>query len=228
MTQAHLFGAAGRTDSAEVLADLEVDYTPVAVAVQLLLTFERDRRVAPRILVPACGSGGWARAARAVFSDSYIVGVEPRASEAANVAAACDEAFTGTLADFVAHRSPSQAFDLIVDNPPFSAFSDFWPGLLLDSGVIAPGGCVALYGLSQWGQSADAAGHLRRWCPSWQKRLTGRPAHRGPLSQGGKRAKEGRAEPHRSSSRNMEVKRQARYPLRRFDSCSWVHVTLPS
>lgn len=181
MTQAHLFGAAGRTDAPDVLADLEVDYTPVAVALQLMLTLERDLRVAPRILVPACGSGGWARAARAVFPDSYIVGVEPRASEAANVAAACDEAFTGTLADFLAPRtpgSPMEPFDLIADNPPFSAFADFWPGLLLDSGVIAPGGRVALYGLSQWGQSSDAAGHLRRWCPSWQMRITGRPAHR--------------------------------------------------
>lgn len=179
--QAHLFNEAGRADSAEVLEELEVDYTPVAVAVQLLLTLERDLTPAPRILMPACGSGCWARAARAIFPGCHIVGVEPRASEATNVAAACDEAFVGTLAEYIATASgKGPGFDLVADNPPFSAFTDlFWPGLLLDAGLVAPGGRVAFYGLSQWGQAADAAAHLRRWCPSWQARLGGRPAHRG-------------------------------------------------
>lgn len=177
--QSHLFDGAGRADSAEVLEELEVDYTPVAVAVQLLLTLERDLTPAPRILMPACGSGCWARAARAIFPGCHIVGVEPRASEAANVAAACDEAFVGTLAEYIATASgKGPGFDLIADNPPFSAFDDFWPGEMLDAGLVAPGGRVALYGLTQWGQSAGAAAHLRRWSPSWQTRLAGRPAHR--------------------------------------------------
>ena len=176
-TQAHLFGEAGRTDDAEIIAEREADYTPVAVAVQLLLTLERDLVHAPRILVPSCGSGCWARAARAVFPGCFIVGVEPRASEASNVQAACDEAFVGTLAEYIATEGPG--FDLITDNPPFSAFAEFWPGMLLDAGLVAPGGRVALYGLSQWGQSAAAAALMRRWSPSWQVRLAGRPAHRG-------------------------------------------------
>ncbi len=98
MTQAHLFGAAGRTDAPDVLAELEVDYTPVAVAVQLLLGLKRWTWDKPRILDPAAGSGCWGRAARAVFgADAYLVGVEPRASERANVAAAYDEAHEQTL-----------------------------------------------------------------------------------------------------------------------------------
>ena len=183
--QSHLFDKAGRTDSAEVLEELEVDYTPVAVAVQLLLTLERDLTPAPRILMPACGSGCWARAARAIFPGCHIVGVEPRESERTNVAAACDEAFVGTLAEYIATASgKGSGFDLVADNPPFSAFTDlFWPGLLLDAGLIAPGGRVAFYGLSQWGQSADAAAHLRRWSPSWQARMGGRVEHRGRGTQ---------------------------------------------
>lgn len=181
--QMHLLGAAGRVDDDQVLAELEVDYTPVAVAVQLLLTLERALTPAPRILMPACGSGCWARAARAIFPGCHIVGVEPRESEAENVRAACDEVLIGTLADFLDRRwsgSAMEPFDLIADNPPFSAFTEhFWPGLLLDAGLVAAGGRVAFYGLSQWGQAADAAAHLRRWCPSWQARLGGRPAHRG-------------------------------------------------
>lgn len=176
--QAHLFGAAGRTDDPEILAELEVDYTPVAVAVQLLLTLERTVAPGPRILVPSCGSGCFARAARAVFPGCYIVGVEPREAEASNVAAACDEAYTMTLAEYL-DTNATRPFDLIADNPPFSAFEEFWPGLLLAEDLVANGGIVAFYGLSQWGQSAAAAALLRRWSPSWQRRLGGRPAHRG-------------------------------------------------
>jgi hypothetical protein len=177
VTQAHLFGAAGRTDAPEVLADLEVDYTPVAVAVQLLLGLQKWACEKPRILDPAAGSGCWGRAARAVFgADAYLVGVEPRASERANVVAAYNEAHQQTLADFLA--GDHAAFDLIVGNPPFSAFADFWPGLFLREDIICPSGGVALYGLSQWGQSADASANLRKWSPSFQWRLGGRPAHR--------------------------------------------------
>jgi hypothetical protein len=44
--------------------------------------------------------------------------------------------------------------------------------------LLRPGGCLALYGRSQWGQSAEASPALRRWSPSFQWRLCGRPAHR--------------------------------------------------
>lgn len=39
-------------------------------------------------------------------------------------------------------------------------------------------GAVALLGLSQWGQSAEAQAHLARWSPALQLRLGGRPAFR--------------------------------------------------
>lgn len=181
--QAHLFDPAGRIGSAEVLSELEVDYTAIPVAVQLLLAHRSYIQPGARILDPAAGSGAWPRAARAALRDLkvHITGVEPRESERANLLAACDEVHSMPFADFLAHHERwgrRGAFDLIITNPPFSAFAEFWPGLILDAGLLAPGGTLALYGLSQWGQSAEAIESLRRWSPSWQLRLGGRPAHR--------------------------------------------------
>jgi hypothetical protein len=179
LTQAHLFGAAGRTDSAEVLAELEVDYTPVAVAVQLLLLLEQySSSDGPlRILDPSAGSGCWGRAARVVFgARAHLVAVEPRASERANLGEVYDEVHICDFAAFAGGNA--EAFDIVATNPPFSAFADFWPDLVLGEELLRPGGCLALYGRSQWGQSAEASPALRRWSPSFQWRLCGRPAHR--------------------------------------------------
>jgi hypothetical protein len=175
--QAQLWGSTGRTDSPAVLADLEVDYTPVGVALQLMLMLEKWTDKAPRILDPAAGSGCWGRAARAVFGDAaYLVGVEPRESERGNVEAAYNEAHTTDLLTYIAGEP--EPFDLVVGNPPFSAFAEFWPLHIQAAGLLRPGGTVSLYGLSQWGQSSDASTNLRRWSPSYQWRLGGRPAHR--------------------------------------------------
>lgn len=177
--QAHLFGAAGRTDAPEILVALEVDYTPPAVAVQLMLLLAQWVDVASplRILDPSAGSGCWGRAARAVFGDrAHLVGVEPRASEHASLAAVYDDVRGCDFATFAA--GDDEAFDLVATNPPFSAFSDFWPDLVIAHELLRPGGCLALYGRSQWGQSAEASAALRRWSPSFQWRLGGRPAHR--------------------------------------------------
>ena len=182
-TQAHLFGAAGRTDDAAVIADLEVDYTPPAVAVQALLVLLArgllGADITARVLDPAAGSGCWGRATRAVLGPTpHLVGVEPRTSEDANLAA-YDAGFTLTLERFIeCVRGPVKPFDLIATNPPFSAFESFWPAMLRDAGLVAPGGLVVLYGLTQWGQSAQAIAHLHRWSPSLQLRCGGRIAHR--------------------------------------------------
>lgn len=179
MTTIDLFGGAnGRTDAPEVLAELEVDYTPEAVAVQLLLALqERGFSSGPKILDPSAGSGVFGRAARAVFGDCYHVGVELRASEEANLAAAYDAHVIGSaLSAEVDRHGP---FDLVISNPPFSAFEGYWPTNFRDRGLLAQGAVVALYGLTQWGQSGEAAEHLRAWTPSVQLRLGGRVGHRG-------------------------------------------------
>lgn len=197
--QADLFAEArrGRADAPEVLEALEVDYTPVAVAVavQLLaaLVAEVNLPTPSRILDPSAGSGCWPRAARAVFGEQpFIVGVEPRASETPNIRAACNESHTLDCATYLATlpgapivgpppRPRMSPFDLICTNPPFTAFEAgfFWPLEFLRAGIIHADSWVVLYGLTQWGQSDKAAPAMRAWQPSLQLRLGGRPQHRG-------------------------------------------------
>lgn len=182
MTQGHFFDTPGRADGAVTLVELEVDYTPAAVAVQLLLALNELAEIGGdpgRCLCPSAGSGVWARAMRAVFGpEPLIVGADARESERASLEAACDVVFIGdvTKPDTLGGLDE---IGLVADNPPFSAFSSFWPGMLLDSGRLTPGATVAFYGLSSWGQSAEAAPHLASWSPSLQIRVGGRIAHRG-------------------------------------------------
>lgn len=178
MTQAQLFGAPGRTDSPSELKEKEVDYTPIPVCLQVLLALLGCVADRPRILDPAAGSGAWCRAARAVFPGCWIIAVEPRESERANLEAAADEVFIGTFEEYLATQP--EPFDLIAGNPPFSAFSKhFWPGLILKHGLLKPSGSISFYNLSQWGQAADSSSHLRVWSPSFQYRVGGRVEHRG-------------------------------------------------
>lgn len=191
--QAALFGASGRSDATEVLADLEVDYTPVGVAVQLLLALVGNftrLSIADAILDPSAGSGVWGRAVRAVYR--YFEATHPpttygsdiRASERANVRAAYDSAHGLPFAELVdrdTHLSPCllPRFDAVITNPPFSAFESGWWLELLRRGLLADRGVVAFLGLSQWGQSQAAEALLREWSPALQIRCGGRIAYRG-------------------------------------------------
>jgi hypothetical protein len=203
--QASLWGSAGRTDSAEVLESFEVDYTPVGVAVAWLLALaelyslptllqparrgigRRWRRAAPRrrlrILDPSAGSGVFGRAALAVFGgDALLVAVEPRESEREGLLDIYDHVHTGTLEGWLALVSASDerpAFDLVVTNPPFSAFESGWAWLdIRAAGLLAPGAIVAMVGLSQWGQGEASGEVIGRWCPDAQLRIGGRIAYR--------------------------------------------------
>lgn len=192
-SQAALFGATGRTDSAEVLADLEVDYTPVGVAVQMVLAllgnFPR-LSVANAILDPSAGSGVWGRAVRAAYDyfgaahPPMTFGSDTRASERANIRAAYDSAHGLPFAELVdrdTHLSPCllPRFDAVITNPPFSAFESGWWLDLLRRGWLADRAVVAFLGLSQWGQSQAAEALLREWSPALQIRAGGRIAYRG-------------------------------------------------
>lgn len=188
--QGDMFGASGRTDDAETLAALEVDYTPPAVAVQCLLAMRAELEEMAdleelgvwsprRALDPAAGSGCWGRAMRAVLGGGIVLhSVEPRESEAKNVIETYDEVSSSKFEAFI--QLTRNLYDLVVTNPPFSAFSpeEFWPTMLLNAGLLHAGSIVALFGLSQWGQSAEAIPMLRCWSPTLQLRLGGRPAFR--------------------------------------------------
>ncbi|MGA1075784.1 MAG: Na+/H+ antiporter NhaA [Ilumatobacteraceae bacterium] len=81
----NMFDGTGRTDDAQTLADMEVDYTPAGVAVQFTLALATllpwyGRKIVA--LDPAAGSGVWCRAMRACLPNAQtIVAAEPRASE---------------------------------------------------------------------------------------------------------------------------------------------------
>jgi hypothetical protein len=148
--------------------------------VQVLLALEGYITLRPRCLDPAAGSGAWCRSMRAVYPGCYIVAVEPRESERANLEAAADEVFIGSFEEYLA--TGPEPFDIIAGNPPFSAFSEhFWPGMVLKHSLLRAGGSLSFYGLSQWGQSADGSAHLRKWSPSVQypRRRTRRAPRRG-------------------------------------------------
>lgn len=175
---ADLFGGGGGlTRTEEQRRSDEADFTPVAVAVQLLLVLRRlmGPRLVRRALDPSAGAGCWGRAMRAVLGpDVYLYGVEKEPDEAPHLRAAYDGWQTSTLERAVA---PGR-FDLVATNPPFSSFARNWPAALFDAGWLADDALVAFYGLSQWGQSADAIPMLRAWPPHWQIRCAGRVAHR--------------------------------------------------
>lgn len=167
-------GLSGREDTPEILDELEVDYTPTPVAVALLLACGVSRP--SRMCDPAAGSGVWGRAARAIWGAStHLTGVEPRASETANLGRAYDAHYVGTFEQF-AENWRGGFFDLVATNPPFSAFERRWWSACRR--LLAPSGTVCFLGLSQWGQSEEAWPLLQEWSPSLQVRLGGRVAFR--------------------------------------------------
>lgn len=175
-------GLAGRTDEPEVLAELEVDYTPVGVALALVQSLGLTPGC--RVLCPAAGSGAFPRAVRAVtasMSAGAIDAHERRASEAENLSRCCDRVVIGDFVESLARGDYDGAgYDLVVDNPPFSWFE---LGLWLEMfrrGVASD--TVALLGLSQWGQSEQAWRLLREHSPSLQVRVGGRVGFR-PLDE---------------------------------------------
>lgn len=185
--QPDLFGSArGRTDSPEVLKELEVDYTTEAITVQLLLAVQQTRpRFRPRrALDPSCGSGVWARAMRAVFGDDLMIaGVEIRESERVNVRNACNRSGIGDALGPLPREllgAGEDGYDLIASNIPFSGYEDGgWPDNFRERGLIAPHGILVFYGHTQWGQAESSVPTLETWSPAEQLRLGGRPQHRG-------------------------------------------------
>lgn len=179
--------APGRTDAPEVLDELEVDYTPAGVVVQLLLALfdelqARQPGWAPaHVLDPSAGSGVFGRALRALLPDAHLTGLEPRVSEWDNLVRAYDRAAIGRAQDVGDGDALDLLgmWDLIATNCPWSGFSEGWPLLFRRRHRLTARGAVALYGPTQWGQAAEHQPILQAWSPALQIRVAGRVKHRG-------------------------------------------------
>lgn len=172
-------GPTGRTDSAETLTALEVDYTPPAVALLCLLEILPDLVCARRIVDVGAGSGVWGRCLQALRREGYLPrsvhlqAVELRPSERAGLQLIYDEVQTCGVMDWLTREPSADRWheDWAVGNPPFTAFVDGeWPRALLRHFNH-----VALLGLTSWGQGSKGANCL---APANQYRLGGRPTFR--------------------------------------------------
>lgn len=165
------------------------DYTPPHVVLALLRWVRRKVKPrARRMLDPSCGAGIWSQVARGLWDGIETVGIEPREEELAHARRNHTHALQLAFEDYLAQRPDlplpvADSFDLIATNPPFDpAWSADgkvpWFAQILQSDLIEVGGVLALYGLSQWGQSIEMWSHLTGLSPTIQVRLTGRVAHR--------------------------------------------------
>jgi len=184
--QGDLFGSSGRVESQEILEALEVDYTPVGVALQQCLTIVETYKwmlrphAGPtiRVLCPTAGSGAWVRCIRAALEDigcrAHITAMDARESERANLERAADRVVIGRFPE----DAPAELFDIVIDNIPFSGFADRWHVKCRDLGIVRTGGIVAFYGLTSWGQGEESVAALKEWTPETALRAGGRVAHR--------------------------------------------------
>jgi hypothetical protein len=102
----------------------DVDRTPLAVPRQVYAEMAPELGDVRRILVPAAGSGPWARAARERWPGAHITAVEIRAEERKPLARWCDHVITGDIREagtsLTCRVDRDGRFDLVADNPPFS------------------------------------------------------------------------------------------------------------
>lgn len=182
----HLFGAEGRTDAPEVLAEAEVDCTPAAVAVQLgLIAAEEPRIVDAKVIADVgAGSGIWGQVAGLVAPKAQILGLEKRESEIPGLCQRGDyDRIVHAPFSTEAIRALADGLKIgaVLSNPPFSvAFAPKapWWLALRDAGVLADDAIIGLFGLTQAMQGDKAVQVLRRWSPALQIRCGGRPEFR--------------------------------------------------
>lgn len=173
-----------------------VDRTPLPVVRQILqaLNLEFDdgeidgdhygQKRAVRILDIGCGEGAWGQVARELWPRANIVGIEPRREALAHARRHYNLVLGGGFEDWDGLRQ----FDLVMGNPPFSAFGEGGRRINLFPSLIAFGlealdefGVLCLYGLDDLGQRGRTTIDVfARTPPSQQLRVTGSIAHRGP------------------------------------------------
>lgn len=196
MTTADLFNPAAPPEESR-RAEFDVDYTPRAIPRTVFEALAPELGAVRRILIPAAGAGAWAAEARARWPDAHITAVEIRGEEQVNLFRWCQDVIPLDIR--TAAPLFVQPFDLIADNPPFSMLPisfDCDHPVLNKSGdrcavckarksqaetmrafvvnlrpLLAPGGRLALYHVSQLGQRGkESAAILREHVPLYQMR----------------------------------------------------------
>jgi hypothetical protein len=183
-----LDGPAPAPITEERRAAYDVDRTPIAVPRQVYAELAKDLGQVRRVLVPAAGSGPWAQAARERWPDANITAVEIREEEREPLARWCDTVITADIREAAPMLRPG-SLDLVADNPPFSLLTlgacpheRLTPqGRCQACGerksqaealrayvanlrpLLAPGGLLALYWLSDLGQRATNADARALW-----------------------------------------------------------------
>lgn len=166
-----LDGPATAPISEERRAQYDVDRTPIAIPRLAYDSLAPDMGLVqpPRVLCPAAGSGPWAQAARERWPRAEITAVEIREEEQPILARWCDHVITADIRD----ARLSGPYDVIADNPPFSlsppnggrksqaeALRAFVVNL---RPLLAPGGILVLYWLSDLGQRATGEAARALW-----------------------------------------------------------------
>ena len=129
---------------------LEVAYTPGAIARQILVAVnDLYKFSAPRVLDPSAGTGVFGAEARRLWSESTIVGVEPRDEQ---LPSAYDETHCSTFEAFASDycRRP---FDLAATNPPFTCAAAF---VEIARPLLTPDGLVVLLLPVDWWQRNES------------------------------------------------------------------------
>lgn len=111
-----------------------------------------------RVLDPGCGKGAWGKAARKMWPDATIIGVEMVAdrveeARAAGLLSVYDEVRTE---DYLS-RLYDEQFDAIIGNPPYKLGEDF---LMRSLSYLAPQGTLCFLLLTAFSESSGRYGRL--------------------------------------------------------------------
>ena len=189
MTQTSLLGLEDVHEDPERLRKFNVDRTPIPIAYQVLaavaIETAAEFRPRPRILDVGCGEGAWSVAARRIWPEAWVMGIEPRDEAIPHATRNCDQVVHGYFPKDLPELDP---FDLVIGNPPFSykppgkrkinLFPAFVPAALR---LLRRGGTLCFYATNSLGQRGRRTRELFEEHPPWlQLRVSGDVGHRGP------------------------------------------------
>lgn len=177
---------------------LALDRTPIPVARQILdaVSYQSSRYRPRRILDVGCGEGSWGIAARDLWPDAHLTGIDLRGDALPHMQRNYDRAIQGSFPEDMAELGLGP-FDMVVGNPPFSRVvpgtktkENLFPSFVRASlRMMRPGSLLCFYALNDLGQrglctrqlfNGDLYLGLEACPPCLQLRVAGSIGHRGP------------------------------------------------